>query len=438
MGLGERVKSAWQAISGIEAQARDQRGRFAKENHRRKTAALPSILSPRVIQPALPKPTAANLRRFAETPVVRRAINLVKDRIASMDWQIRIRRGYDAGLVEDAEIRRKALRRALEDPNQSDSFRTLFEQVLEDVLVGGFGAIEMKLTGDPERPFELYAADGAAIQVDPRWNGDAAAPRYGFATGLPGVDTVTPLRDDELMYLRLNPRTWTVFGLGKVEVAFEAIGQFLAANRYAGRLASNSVVQYALWLDEATPEQHDRLIRWWQDEIEGTGRVPVLSCEKKPEVLRFAGGTDADLRLAWQEFLIRMIANAFDLPPMMLGLERDVNQSTAGEQADEAFQSAIVPLAKLLAEHITRDLFAKLLGWREFEFSFNALDTRDEQEEVDQQVQLLNAGVLTVSEVRALRGLPPLAPAAIAPAAIAPAATEPAATEPPPTAKEAE
>ncbi len=97
-------------------------------------------------------------------------------------------------------------------------------------------------------------------------------------------------------------------------MAFETIGQFLSASRYAGRLASNSVVQYALWLDEATPEQHDRLIRWWQDEIEGTGRVPVLSCEKKPEVLRFAGGTDADLRLEWQEFLIRMIANAFDLP----------------------------------------------------------------------------------------------------------------------------
>jgi phage portal protein BeeE len=223
-----------------------------------------------------------------------------------------------------------------------------------------------------------------------------------------GVDAVTPLRDDELIYIRLNPRTYSPFGLGRLEVAFESIGQLLSASRYAGRLASNSVVQYALWLDEATPEQHDRLIRWWQDEIEGTGRVPVLSCEKKPEVLRFAGGTDADLRLAWQEFLIRMIGNAFELPPMMLGLESDVNQSTAGEMADQAFQSAIVPVAKLLAEHITRDLFAKCLGWREFEFVFNELESRDEQQEVAIQVQLLNAGVLSVAEVRAMRGLPPM------------------------------
>ena len=397
----ERVRSAWQALNHVEAAAKETG---------RKTQALPSVLTPynRPGQPLQPKPTAANLRRFAEMPIARRAINIVKDQIASMDWQIRIRRGYDAAAVPDAAARMNALRQALEEPNASDSFRTLWEQVLEDTLVGGFGAVEMKATGDPASPFQLFAVDGAAIQVDPKWDGDPEKPRYGFMTGRAGVDAVTPLNDNELIYLRLNPRTHTSFGLGRVEVAFEAIGQFLSANRYAGRLASNSVVQYALWLDEATPEQHDRLIRWWQDEIEGTGRVPVLSCEKKPEVLRFAGGTDADLRLHWQEFLIRMIANAFDLPPMLLGLENDVNQSTAGELADNAFQSAVVPVAKLVAEHITRDIFAKLLGWREFEFCFNALDTRDEQEEVAIQVQLLNAGVLSIAEVRALRGLPPV------------------------------
>jgi phage portal protein BeeE len=106
---------------------------------------------------------------------------------------------------------------------------------------------------------------------------------------------------------------------------------------------------------------------------------------------------------------VRMIANAFDLPPMLLGLEGDVNKSTAGEMADDAFQGAVVPVAKLLAEHITRDLFAKRLGWREFEFTFNQLETRNEQEEVAMQVQLLTAGVLTVDEVRAQRGLTPLA-----------------------------
>ena len=418
MNVRTAIRSAWQSLAGVEAAAVDTTAQAA--GGERKTAMLPSIFTPynpagRAAGSALPKPTPANLRRFAETPVVRRAINVVKDRIASMDWQVRVRRGYDAASVPDAAARLNALRLALEEPNPSDSFRVLWEQVLEDLIVGGFGAVEMEATGDPARPFHLWAVDGATIRIDSRWDGDPARPRYAQATtqmgsseNLPGSKGLIPLLDDELMYLRLNPRTHTPFGLGRLEVAFETVNQFLSANRYAGRLASNSVVQYALWLNEATPEQHDRLIRWWQDEIEGTGRVPLLSCEQKPEVLRFAGGTDADLRLAWQEMLMRLIANAFELPPMLLGLQHDVNRSTAGEMADEAFQSAIVPVAKLLAEHITRDLFAKKLGWREFEFCFNALDSRDESEEVKIQTALLAAGVLTVDEVRQMRGLAPL------------------------------
>jgi HK97 family phage portal protein len=398
--LTTQIRALWRkSTGGGPAQVQAAEGE-------RKTLALPAILSP-VQYPGrlLPKPTPANLRRFAETPVVRRAINVIKDRVAAMDWQVRVRRGC---VAEDAELRMQALRCSLEEPNPADSFRTMIEQAIEDALTGGFGAIEMEPTGDPERPALLWPVDGSSIRVNARWDGDPAAPRY--AQVMPGQpeSAAIDLRDDQLMYIRMNPRSFTPFGLGPLEVAFETVNQFLAAHRFAGKLAANSVAQYALWLNEATPAQHDRLIRWWQDEIEGTGRVPLLSTEQKPEVLRFAQGTDADLRLAWQQFLIRMVANAFGLPPLLLGLEGDVNRSTAAELADEAFRGAISPLAQLIAGHITRDLFSKCIGWREFEFVFNDLSARDEETELAVQVQLLQAGVLTVNEVRALRGYGPL------------------------------
>jgi hypothetical protein len=239
---------------------------------------------------------------------VRRAINLIKDRVASLDWQVRLKRDYTADKVGYAGRKAAILRRTLEEPNDSDSFRTLVEQVLEDALVGGFGAIEMELTDKTEKPFALWPVDGATIQINPKWDGSPNSPRYAQSTGLAGSGSLIPLNDDQLIYLRLNPRTHTPFGLGPLEVAFETVNTFLSAHRFAGKLASNAVVQYALWLDETSQSQHERLIRWWQDEIEGTGRVPILSTEQKPEVLRFAQGTDADLRLSWQEFLIRMVA----------------------------------------------------------------------------------------------------------------------------------
>ncbi len=412
MKVAEQLREIWRqaTASPADRKAHVQAG-AADAEAERKTLALPAVLSPMQFPGRhLPKPTPANLRRFAETPVVRRAINVIKDRIAAMDWQVRVRRGRQPADRAEAVRRLQGLRRTLEEPNAVDSFRTLIEQVIEDALTGGFGAIEMEPTGDEERPAMLWPVDGASIRINAKWDGQPSSPRY--AQAMPGQleSSAIELCDNQLIYVRMNPRSFTPFGLGPLEVAFETVNQFLSAHRFAGKLAANSVAQYALWLNEATPAQHDRLIRWWQDEIEGTGRVPLLSTEQKPEVLRFAQGTDADLRLAWQEFLIRMVANAFGLPPLLLGLEGDVNRSTAAELADEAFRGAILPLAQLLAGHITRDLFAKCIGWREFEFVFNDLNARDEETELAVQVQLLQAGVLTVNEVRAMRGLGPLEP----------------------------
>jgi phage portal protein BeeE len=235
------------------------------------------------------------------------------------------------------------------------------------------------------------------------WDGSPHSTRYLQVSD--ASNSQIKLDDDELIYIRLNARTHTPFGLGRLEVAFETINAFLGAHRYASRLASNTVVQYALWLQDLTPEHHERLIRWWQDEIEGTGKVPILSVESKPEVLRFGGGTDADLRLQWQEFLLRVVADAFDLPPFYLGVERDVNRSTAEEMNDLAFRQAIVPTARLLAESLTRDAIGKKLGWNDLEFAFAELDTTDPLEEAQIQQILLQNGVLTVNEVRRMRGL---------------------------------
>ncbi len=63
----------------------------------RRTVPLPSILTsgaPTLMRAGvMPKPTPANLRRFAELPIARRAINTIKDRVAGMQWRIEPRRG---------------------------------------------------------------------------------------------------------------------------------------------------------------------------------------------------------------------------------------------------------------------------------------------------------------------------------------------------------
>ena len=107
-----KIKEQWKHALALLGAGRGEAGR-REETAQRKTVALPSVLSPYSFPSrALPKPTPANLRRFAETPVVRRAINLIKDRVASMDWQVRLKRDHDPEKVAFAAKRAKVLRQS--------------------------------------------------------------------------------------------------------------------------------------------------------------------------------------------------------------------------------------------------------------------------------------------------------------------------------------
>ena len=466
MKITEAVRGAWRRVAEVSAgvasqvsQKRRDLGQPMSIEKRRRTSSLPSIFnSYGPLTEAMPKPTPYNLRRFSETPIARRAINCIKDRIAGMRWRVQPRQGFSIEAIPFGAERIRILTSNFESPNPEDSFRSLAEQVLEDIIVGGYGAVEVQRNPEwegfsPQRtqrdteenpqfaqkrgevghsrsansqvsqnrrdlghprseilyprleslPLVMWPVDGASIRMNLEWDGSPHSQRYLQVSD--ATNSKIELDDDELIYIRLNPRTHTPFGLGRLEVAFETVNAFLGAHRYAARLASNSVVQYALWLQDLTPEHHERLIRWWQDEIEGTGKVPILSVESKPEVLRFGGGTDADLRLQWQEFLLRVVASAFDLPPFYLGVERDVNRSTAEEMNDLAFRQAIVPTARLLAEALTRGAISKKLGWDDLEFVFADVDASDPMEEAQIQEILLRNGILTVNEVRRMRGL---------------------------------
>lgn len=384
-GIAEWVRRAWRIVAGGEA---------------RKTVVLPAGHRTAMRQPS-PKPTPFLLRRFSETPVARKAINTIKDRIACMRWRVQLR--GDRPAAQSAIQRINSLTACLEMPNADDSFRSLTEQVLEDLLVGGCGAIEVQMTADPEHPLAMWPVDGLTVQIFAGWSGAEDEPRYAQVT--PWGERID-LRNDELIYIRQNPRTSTPFGLGRLEVAFETIHRLLGAQEYAGRLASNTVVQFALWLQELPPATYDKVISWWQNEIEGTGKVPIIAnLPAKPEVLRFSEGSDRDLRLEWQRFLIRIIADAFDLPPLLLGLEQDVNRSTADALVDEGFRTAVVPTARLYAEHITREIILRKLGWSDIEFVFEDLEAFDERAQADIDEILMRNDALLPDEARARRRL---------------------------------
>src|SRR3954470_20946677 len=164
---------------------------------KRRTLPLPSILNTYGTRAqTIPRPTPMNLRRFSETPVARRAINTIKDHIAGMRWRVQPKPG--APESADSQGRVQILTCNLQSPNPDDSFRSLCEQVLEDVIVGGFGAIEVEATGDPNHPLALFPVDGATIRMRADWDGAPSSARYEQVTGRTGSGANVVLADDEL------------------------------------------------------------------------------------------------------------------------------------------------------------------------------------------------------------------------------------------------
>ena len=73
--------------------------------------------------------------------------------------------------------------------------------MLEDIIVGGYGAIEVQDSGDAALPLALWPVDGASIRMNLDWDGSPQSQRY-----LQVVDqsnTQIKLDDDELIYIRL-------------------------------------------------------------------------------------------------------------------------------------------------------------------------------------------------------------------------------------------
>ena len=368
---------------------------------------LPEALH-RLNQPIL-KNTPYNLRRFSETPIPRRAINLVKNSILSLKWKIQPITDED-DIDAERELRIKIATEGLKRPNNIDSFRELMEAAIEDLLLGGYMTLEPRLTPYYKRPFKVWAVDGSTIRLFMDWTESTPdRPRFAQMTGLKGERGIVTFLDGELIYIRDNVRTSTPFGLGKMEVAFNSINSFLGVQDMSGRAGSDQVHKTWLWWENTLNPAHVQTVRRHIiNEIEGQAKISLIAGVKKPQVVDVIPVTPDDLLLDWQRFLIDIIAAAFDLSPMALGQTDKVNKAVGQVLADSDFRSAVVPTAKRIEEGITRHLLNGFMGWKDLEFKFIGLDDPDALTATMIQKSDYMANAITPNEIREVKNRPPL------------------------------
>lgn len=394
-----RLQAAWDAFKRIPQQVSKEFPFFIDFGHgntsTRKTSGTP-------YQKRLSGP---KLRRFSETPVVRRLISYYRSQVIRLDWIIQPKEGKKL-----TQAQKKALEECsnlLRTPNPDDSWRSFLGQLIEDQLVIGWGVTEIK----PQRAgaahkYALFPVDGASLQVYTDWDGTPNLARYG-QVDIYGNEM--PFLNRELMVMKHNPRTNTPFGLGPVEVAANEIDYLLNAMAFAGRTASNANPKKLLWLKGMSNDQVNTIRAWWAQDVEGSGRMPIMGGDGDASSVELGLVTDQNLFLKWQEFLVAIIADAFDIDVQKVNLIVGINRSTGESLDDVTDEGAIRPLASNIEEHINQFVLPLygLADVAEFRFRWTTSVTDRKKLSTVQQIEL-QMDTLTVNEARAERGLAPM------------------------------
>lgn len=352
------------------------------------------------------KATPYNIRRMSRTPVPRRAYNLIIGAVISQPWDIEPVEGVTPVDSDDEQTERiKYAKKVFTHPNNSDSFQSFVEMGMNDMLTMGAFVAEMRVTLDPERPIKMWPVNGDSIRLFAAWSESTTEmPHYAQMTGLKGERGAILFYDDQMLYIRDNPSTDNPFGLGKMEVAFSSVNDFLGVQGMAGRAGTDQIHKTFLWWEAPQNEAHIQIVRRHiQNELEGQAKLSLITGMKKPEAVEVTPVTEQDLLLAWQEMLIRMIANAFDMSALALGIEHDVNRAVGEVLDDKDFRSAVVPIAKKMQEAFTRKVIHEKLGWYDLQFRFLNLDDPDITTRVDMFSKLYSMNSITPNQI--LKGL---------------------------------
>jgi|GEM_PF-3534696 len=350
-------------------------------------------------------PNADFLRRLAsKNPWVSAAITTRKQQIGRADIAVV---PADETKPFNAKVQR-TVERLLNFPNEyRDSYRSLMEPVLDDILVLDRGCISKSM--DARRiPHGLYYEDGSTIKIVADWNGDPALPRYVYAA--PDGIRLVPLRNDELICIMANAASYR-FGLSPVQVLLDTIRADLAATDKAANLVRDVPPPHLVHLKNATQNQVNALRSAYEMDVAGKRELMFMGTDGDISVYPMMFSLKDNQFLEWQTYLARKICAVFQISPQQIGITFDINKATAEVQQDITEDAGLIPLLLLLEEFLNRELLADFAPVdKDGRPNIDALNLRIIYPEVSEISRMLHAERVLKMALGGLSGLPLLTP----------------------------
>lgn len=347
----------------------------------------------------LPKnPTVKQLRNFSRDPIVRKAITVVQDALARQAYTIDVISGRSKRQREIARVKN-----IIEHPNLVDSRESFTKRLVDDAMVLDAMCAEVATTRSSDHPVYLYPVDGSTIQmVIPYDYTDPNAARYVQMQ----EDGAHYFTAKQVAYLQRNYFTYQPYGLSPIMMAYQYVRYYLESIDQANERATNATADFLISLGEGvTEEQREQFTRYMEEEIEGTGHIPVAAGSKSVETRQIKSINGDSLYIKWLDKLTQIIGVAFGIPPEKLGLVMSNDRSTGEDQENAMIQEMIKPYASMFEDLINNHIIANMGYGGVLKFRFIFEDSEAQKVKKSSRiVEEYYKGVLTENEVREMMG----------------------------------
>lgn len=377
---------------------------------------------------AMGVPNADYLRRLATAnPWVEAAVLTRKQQIGRSDIAVLPddpTESYDHAIQEEMED-------LLNFPNeQKDSYRSLMEPVVDDILVLDRGCISKDLDARGV-PHHLYFEDAATIRIFADWSGiDPAEPRYLFVPpgkGAPGglltsTNEGVPLTNDQLICIMANAASYR-FGLAPTQILLDTIRGDLAATEKAMALVRDVPPPHLVNIRTSAgagvaQKTVETFVANYDHRVAGKRELMVTAADDL-QVYPLMFSLKDNQFLEWQLYLARKICAIFQISPQQIGITFDINKATAESQQQIFEDSGLVPLLLLLEEYLNREVLADFAprkrgsgasGRSDRRPDLRRLNLRVVYPEVSELARMRHAERVLATAVSGLAGLPLLTP----------------------------
>lgn len=340
------------------------------------------------------------LRQYAEmNSVVQYCVEQRQLQIAQMGFTVRHK-----DKTKKRNSRCIAVENLLSCPNRSQtSFFEFMMAFMHDLLV--LDAVSIKPRYDSEGnviSLELLDSAYVTIKVDGRGQ-IPASPQPAYQFELKSQNVIKSYSVEDLMYVKMHPRTSSPYGQSSVEKCLNTLKSLLQRRAYQDDyFTEGNLPESMISVNEKmTPKQ----MLEFQEYFDMLSKMSKNKVKLIPHDFKLIQAKTAEMKLEIDEMYTREICAIFNVSSS--ALISDVNRATAETNRKQAVANGNVAYIKFVENCMTR-LINMYFGYPELEFSFIQEDAIDPLQQA-QALQLATGGQawLTINEARAIYGMGP-------------------------------